>query len=85
MQVFSIREAAANNLKRLAEEFGPEWAMQHIVPQVLLLEALIFYLCNFHFNVPSRLKPHFTVSIESLNYMQGNNQCATSIVLPVST
>lgn len=35
MQVFSIREAAANNLKRLAEEFGPEWAMQHIVPQVL--------------------------------------------------
>jgi serine/threonine-protein phosphatase 2A regulatory subunit A len=22
-------------LKRLAEEFGPEWAMQHIIPQVL--------------------------------------------------
>lgn len=35
-QVFSIRDAAANNLKRLAEEFGPEWAMQHIVPQVCL-------------------------------------------------
>ncbi|XP_025808952.1 serine/threonine-protein phosphatase 2A 65 kDa regulatory subunit A beta isoform-like isoform X3 [Panicum hallii] len=34
-QVFSIRDAAANNLKRLAEEFGPEWAMQHIIPQVL--------------------------------------------------
>ncbi|VAI16872.1 unnamed protein product [Triticum turgidum subsp. durum] len=34
-KVFSIREAAANNLKRLAEEFGPEWAMQHIIPQVL--------------------------------------------------
>ena len=33
-QVYSIREAAANNLKRLAEEFGSEWAMQHIVPQV---------------------------------------------------
>jgi len=33
-QVYSIRDAAANNLKRLAEEFGPEWAMQHIVPQV---------------------------------------------------
>ncbi|KAI8023484.1 Serine/threonine-protein phosphatase 2A 65 kDa regulatory subunit A alpha isoform [Camellia lanceoleosa] len=26
--VYSIRDAAANNLKRLAEEFGPEWAMQ---------------------------------------------------------
>lgn len=35
LQVYSIRDAAANNLKRLAEEFGPEWAMQHIVPQVL--------------------------------------------------
>lgn len=34
LQVYSIRDAAANNLKRLAEEFGPEWAMQHIVPQV---------------------------------------------------
>ncbi|KAH0678131.1 hypothetical protein KY284_019216 [Solanum tuberosum] len=33
--VYSIRDAAANNLKRLAEEFGPEWAMQHIIPQVL--------------------------------------------------
>lgn len=34
LQVYSIRDAAANNLKRLAEEFGPEWAMQHIIPQV---------------------------------------------------
>lgn len=34
VQVYSIRDAAANNLKRLAEEFGPEWAMQHIIPQV---------------------------------------------------
>ena len=34
LQVYSIRDAAATNLKRLAEEFGPEWAMQHIVPQV---------------------------------------------------
>jgi len=34
-KVYSIRDAAANNLKRLAEEFGPEWAMQHIIPQVL--------------------------------------------------
>ncbi|WZZ90669.1 hypothetical protein YC2023_119248 [Brassica napus] len=30
-KVYSIREAAANNLKRFAEEFGPEWAMQHLV------------------------------------------------------
>ncbi|KAJ0903650.1 putative armadillo-like helical protein [Helianthus annuus] len=35
LQVYSIRDAAENNLKRLSEEFGPDWAMQHIVPQVL--------------------------------------------------
>ncbi|GFZ16118.1 protein phosphatase 2A subunit A2 [Actinidia rufa] len=34
-QVYSICDAAANNLKRLAKEFGPEWVMQHIIPQVL--------------------------------------------------
>ena len=44
MQVFSIREAAANNLKRLAEEFGSEWAMQHIVPQVSLSLSLSLFL-----------------------------------------
>ena len=40
-KVYSIREAAANNLKRLAEEFGSEWEMQHIVPQVLFFEHFI--------------------------------------------
>lgn len=34
MQVYSIREAAATNLKRLAEEFGAEWAQAQIVPLV---------------------------------------------------
>ncbi|PWA85684.1 Armadillo-like helical [Artemisia annua] len=34
-QVYSIGDAAANNLKCLAEEFGPDWAMQHIIQQVL--------------------------------------------------
>lgn len=26
-------------MKRLAEEFGPDWAMQHIVPQVALIKS----------------------------------------------
>ncbi|MCD7457670.1 hypothetical protein HAX54_035743 [Datura stramonium] len=34
-EVYSIRDAAANNLKCLAEKFGPEWAMQHIIPVCL--------------------------------------------------
>lgn len=33
--VFSIREAAITNLKRLTEIFGVDWAKTHIVPQVL--------------------------------------------------
>lgn len=44
-QVYSIRDAAANNVKRLAEEFGPDWAMQHIIPQVLL------NICNNCYNI----------------------------------
>ncbi|CAN6855404.1 unnamed protein product [Brassica oleracea var. botrytis] len=42
--VYSIREAAANNPKRFAEEFGPEWAMQHLVPQVLDMVTNTHYL-----------------------------------------
>jgi serine/threonine-protein phosphatase 2A regulatory subunit A len=44
VQVYSIREAAANNLKRLAEEFGPEWALQHIIPQVMEIISNPHYL-----------------------------------------
>ncbi|WZY86658.1 hypothetical protein YC2023_033042 [Brassica napus] len=44
MLVYSIREAAANNLRRFAEEFGPEWAMQHLVPQVLDMVTNPHYL-----------------------------------------
>ena len=33
--VFSIREAATINLKKLAEVFGPEWAKNVIIPRVL--------------------------------------------------
>ncbi|XWS64329.1 hypothetical protein CRYUN_Cryun06bG0177100 [Craigia yunnanensis] len=40
-KVYSIRDAAAYNLKRLAEEFGPDWAMQHIIPQVCLITLKI--------------------------------------------
>lgn len=33
--VYSIREAAITNLKKLTEIFGVDWAKRHIVPQVL--------------------------------------------------
>lgn len=33
-QVFSIRAAATDNLAKLAQEFGADWAQEHLVPQV---------------------------------------------------
>jgi serine/threonine-protein phosphatase 2A regulatory subunit A len=33
-QVYSIREAATQNLQQLAQEFGSDWAKEHLVPQV---------------------------------------------------
>ena len=32
--VFAIREAATNNLKKLVEKFGVEWAQTTIIPKV---------------------------------------------------
>ena len=37
--VYLIHVAAANNLKCLAEEYGPEWAMQRIISLVLDLRT----------------------------------------------
>ena len=33
--VFAIREAATNNLKKLVEKFGHEWAQNTIIPKVI--------------------------------------------------
>ena len=35
--VFSIREAATKNLKKLTEVFGPEWASEAIIPKVMAM------------------------------------------------
>ena len=34
VKVYAIREAAANNLKKLVEKFGTEWAQQTVIPKV---------------------------------------------------
>ena len=34
--VYAIREAATNNLKKLVEKFGTEWAQKTVIPKVLL-------------------------------------------------
>jgi len=42
--VYSIREAATANLKRLAQVFGVAWARSHILPKVLELQRHSNYL-----------------------------------------
>lgn len=33
-QVASIRDATARTLQKIAQEFGGDWAKEHLVPQV---------------------------------------------------
>eukprot|EP00741_Cyanophora_paradoxa_P019853 tig00000217_g19161.t1 len=42
--VYSIREAATSNVKRLTEVFGVEWSRQHIIPKVLKYQDNSNYL-----------------------------------------
>jgi len=42
--VYSIRDAATTNLRKLTEVFGVEWAQQNIIPKVLALYTHPNYL-----------------------------------------
>ena len=44
--VYSIREAAATNLKKLTDVFGIEWSSVAIIPKVLALSEHKNYLCR---------------------------------------
>lgn len=53
--VFAIREAATQNLKKLVEKFGVEWAQNTVIPKVLQMARDQNYLhrmtCLFCINV----------------------------------
>ena len=57
--MYAIREAATQNLKRLVEKFGVEWAQQTVIPKVLQMSNDQNYLhrmtCLFCINVSSIL------------------------------
>ena len=42
--VFAIRDAATNNLRKLVERFGRDWAQTTIIPKVLAMAADHNYL-----------------------------------------
>ena len=45
--VFAIREAATNNLKKLVEKFGTEWAQQTVIPKVVAMSRDQNYLHRY--------------------------------------
>ena len=58
--VFAIREAATNNLKKLVEKFGRDWAQNTVLPKVMQLARDQNYLyrmtCLFAINVRALLR-----------------------------
>jgi serine/threonine-protein phosphatase 2A regulatory subunit A len=55
--VFSIREAATHNLKKLTEVFGVEWANEAIIPKVMAMGA--------HPNYLYRMTTCFAITVRS--------------------
>ena len=55
MNTFFLREAATNNLKKLVEKFGTDWAQQTVIPKVVAMARDQNYLhrmtCLFCINV----------------------------------
>ena len=56
------REAATNNLKKLVEKFGTDWAQQTVIPKVVAMARDQNYLhrmtCLFCINVLSQVPYH---------------------------
>ena len=71
--VYAIREAATNNLKKLVEKFGVEWAQSTVIPKVLAMARDQNYLhrmtCLFCINVSCALIFCYSVVIlTNINY-----------------
>ena len=68
--VYAIREAATNNLKKLVEQFGTEWAQQTIIPKVIAMAKDQNYLhrmtCLFCINVSRKVSS--SMEIQSINW-----------------
>lgn len=59
--VFSIREAATHNLKKLTEVFGVEWASEAIIPKVMAMGQ--------HPNYLYRMTTCFAISVRPLDHL----------------
>lgn len=72
--VFAIREAATQNLKKLVEKFGPDWATNTVIPKVLNMAQDQNYLhrmtCLFCVNVSKNLSVTIIFSLTIFNIIQ---------------
>lgn len=59
--VYAIREAATQNLKKLVEKFGTEWAQQTVIPKVLQMARDQNYL--------HRMTCLFCISVRQLSLL----------------
>ena len=59
--VFSIREAATINLKKLTDVFGVEWAKQTIIPKVMAMRE--------HPNYLYRMTTIFAITVRQLSFV----------------
>ena len=71
--VFSIREAATKNLKKLTEVFGVEWASDAIIPKVTAMGK--------HPNYLYRMTTCFAISVRFLV----SSECAASLIPALQT
>lgn len=62
--VFSIREAATTNLKKLTEVFGVEWANEAIIPKVMAMGA--------HPNYLYRMTTCFAITVSIISQLLGD-------------
>lgn len=70
--VFSIREAATQNLKKLTEVFGVDWSKESIIPKVMAMGQ--------HPNYLYRMTTCFAVSVSILPQHPAQ-ECQTNFII----
>lgn len=73
--VFSIREASTQNLKKLTEVFGVEWANEAIVPKVMAMGQHPNYLYRMTTCFAVSVCPFTLKSMALLTYFQDACPC----------
>lgn len=72
--VFSIREAATQNLKKLTEVFGVDWASEAIIPKVMAMGQ--------HPNYLYRMTTCFAITVRSSTSQQSVSRIPANLHSP---